>query len=180
MTKYELLLAKIQAEFPKFKIVPKDQSWLMKTANFFLLVITFGKQDRFMKSYTTTIGNTIYTASNWESKADANKIVIIRHERIHLRQFKKYTSILFSFLYLFVFFPTIFAYFRAKFEKEAYYESIKARLELYGERGISASFREHVIKQFIGAGYFFMWPFRKSTEKWFDNAVERARKEVNR
>ena len=116
---YDVLVLEIKKEFPDFKLIQKSQSWLSKVINVFLLVITFGKQKDFMAKYTTTIGNTIYTPANWDERPETSRVIILRHERVHLRQAKKYTRFFFSFLYLFVF-PTILAYDWKKFEQAAY------------------------------------------------------------
>lgn len=178
-TRLDTLISEIKDEFPDFQLISKSQSWLSKVINIFLLIITFGQQKTFMTKYTTTIGHTIYTPSSWDEWHEANKIIILRHERIHLRQAKKYTRFLFSFLYLFVFFPTVFAYFRKKFEQEAYEESIRARIEYFGVEFVKKpGYKESLVKQFISAQYFWTWPFKKSIEEWFDKALERALKEV--
>lgn len=177
--KYDALVLEIKKEFPSFKIVPKSESWLSKTINVFLLVITFGQQKAFMSRYTTTIGNTIYTPAGWDERSETSKLAIFRHERIHLRQAKKYTRVFFSFLYLFVFFPTIFAYFRKKFEQEAYEESIRARIEYSGIEYVKRpEYKAFLVKQLTSANYFWTWPFKKSIENWFDKALEKALEEA--
>jgi hypothetical protein len=180
MTKYDILVLEIKKEFPSFKIVPKSESWLSKTINVLLLIITFGQQKTFMSRYTTTIGNTIYTPANWDKRPETSRLAILRHERVHLRQAKKYTRFFFSFLYLFVFFPTVFAYFRKKFEQEAYEESIRARIEYSGIEYVKRSeYKAFLVKQLTSAQYFWTWPFKKSIEKWFDETLEKILKELD-
>ena len=90
-----------------------------------------------------------------------------------MRQKKKYTSFGFSFLYLFFPLPIGLAYFRKKFEMEAYAESIRS-LAFY--HSVSLVKRAKVREQFIGyfttAQYFWMWPFRSSIERWYDGVVK--------
>jgi hypothetical protein len=152
-------------EFPKVKLIRKQDSWLMKIIS---KILFFNKT--FMKDYTTTIGNRIYIPDGWDNWTHTD--IILRHELIHLRQQKRYGFLLYCFLYLFIFFPIGLAYFRMKFEKEAYEESIKAFIEIYGKQ-CTLKFKEEFVKNFVGSAYGWMWPFRESIENWFDDSVER-------
>jgi hypothetical protein len=169
---FEDLLQEVHDEFPSFKIVRKADSVFMRLIGFLLLVGTFGRMKTFMQSFTTTIGSTIYTPASWEDSREESKCVILRHERVHLRQQAFYGRLTFSLLYLFVFFPVGLAYYRAKFEKQAYAESLRARLDYYGPEAITDRYsRESMVSNFTGAGYMWMWPFRSSIEKWYDLTV---------
>lgn len=169
------LIAKMSKEFAKFKIERKDTSKLIKIISWLLYVITFGSQKTFMTSYVTTIGNTVYIPVGWDSWATDRKISVLKHERVHMRQAKKYGKLLYSFLYLFIWFPFGFAYYRTKFEKEAYIENIKFNYEKYGEGSIrSEHYKEFIVKQFISGNYGWMCPFRKRMEKWYDETVEKV------
>jgi len=174
----DVFISRIRREFPRFKLVYKNDSLMMKAIDVFLKVVTFGKQNRFMTNYTTTIGYKIYVASNWDSKLSEMKLIILRHERVHLRQMRKYTPIIFSLLYLFCL-PTVFAFFRKAMEQAAYEESLKARLEIYGKESLSQQYKNHVVSQFTGSSYFWTWPFKKSIESWYDNTVEKVCKELD-
>jgi hypothetical protein len=93
-----------------------------------------------------------------------------------MRQGKKYGRFLFSFLYLLFPLPVGLAYFRKKFEQEAYEESIRAIYQYHGEKAASSSqVREFIISQFTTANYFWMWPFRGNLEKWFDSTIEKIK-----
>lgn len=171
--RFDVLVLEVQKEFPKFKIVYKSESWFSKLLNVLLLIITFGQQKEFMTRYTTVIGTTMYVPSSWDDRSEESKIITLRHERIHFRQAKKYTRFFFSILYLFVFFPAVFAYFRKKFEQEAYKEGMIARMEYYGPDSIKTEkYKEYMISQFTSAKYFWSWPFRKSISRWFDKTLE--------
>lgn len=169
------LMKEIRAEFPDFKVVPKSESSLMRAINSFLLVVSFGQIKQFMTSFTTTIGTTVYVTEGWKTSTDVSKIILLRHERVHMRQAKRLTRPLFSFLYLFVFLPGLLAYFRARFEKEAYEESFKASFEHYGREYVfSKEYRDRVAKNFTGPAYLWMWPFPKTVDKWMLDAAEKA------
>lgn len=175
MTPYELVVEETLKEFPKFKVVPKSESWMMKAINAFLLAVSFGQMKNFMTGYATTIGTTVYVTPGWPTKPDADKAILLRHERVHMRQAKRYTRVLFSLLYLIPFFPVGLAYFRARFELEAYEETIRATFETYGRQAVFAKeFRDKIARQFTGPGYLFMWPFPKTIDKWILDAVEKV------
>jgi len=76
-------------------------------------------------------------------------------------------------LYLLVF-PTVWT-FRSKFEKEAYEETIRAIFEYEGSKALDVKFKVNLIKHFTSSEYFWMNPFKKSVEKWYDATVESAR-----
>lgn len=171
----EDLKKEILAEFPDFKVVPKSESSLMKAVNALLLVVSFGQIKQFMTSFTTTIGTTVYVTENWKVSTDQSKAILLRHERVHMRQARRLTRPLFSFLYLFVFLPGFLAYFRARFEKEAYEETVRATFEYYGRQAVFAKdFRERIAKNFTGPAYLYMWPFPKTVDKWILDAAEKV------
>jgi|SRR6478735_6373946 len=177
MTDLDVVLIKLTQEFPKFKIVRKEDSALMKFIDVFLRVITFGKMTEFMHKFITTVSFVVYVPSDWTIFPPAQRAVILRHERVHMRQRVKYGAFLYTLLYLLAPLPVGLAYFRAKFEREAYEETLRAMCELYiTGAGIiqSSSYRRSTIDHFMGAEYFWMWPFRKSTERWYDAAVKKA------
>jgi hypothetical protein len=65
--------------------------------------------------------------------------------------------------------PMGLAYGRARLEQEAYAESIRAASEVWGRAAVTnPDYRKYVIDQFMGASYGWMWPFRRSLERWYD------------
>tara|TARA_Y100000310_G_scaffold345780_1_gene469768 strand:+ start:2102 stop:2683 length:582 start_codon:yes stop_codon:yes gene_type:complete len=167
----------LKKEFPKFKLVKKSNSVFMKILNVLLRIITLNFQKYFMTNYVTTINNTIYVPSSWDNLDDRSKIVILRHERIHLVQKKKYTFFLFTLLYLFLPFPMFFAYFRTKFEKEAYEETIRVKAALYGRNSIRRpEFKSFLVKQFTTPMYGWMWIFKGSIENWATETIDKYSK----
>jgi hypothetical protein len=163
-------------EFISFEIVPKADSLLMKAANGCLLIITFGMMRGFMTRFITVVGETVYVPPSWVTTPPDAKIATLRHERVHMRQKKKYSFPLFVFLFLFFPFPTVFAYYRAKFEKEAYAESIRAYYALYGPGVLDdKELRDNTIRHFTSAEYFWMWPWRRGLERWYDGVIAELR-----
>jgi hypothetical protein len=167
----------IKREYPAYRMLPKSSSTLMRRIDVFLKVITLWKMRGFMTDFITTIGYTVYVPSSWALYPEYEKMVILRHERVHMRQRAKYGPVLFSFLYLFFPLPCFFAYFRMKFEQEAYAESLRALVELLDSGRSMVQMpvlREQYIGFFTGASYFWTWPWRVRLEKWFDGAVKAA------
>jgi hypothetical protein len=171
---YEKILLETTKEFPDFKIIHKKDSRLMKLINVALQLITFGKMKSFMTDFITTLGTKIYVNEKWDSLSPLGKAIVIRHERVHMRQAKKYGRLLFSILYLVVPFPIGIAYFRKKFEQEAYEESIRAAHEYYGDRIFTNEMREKTISHFTTAEYFWMWPWKKDLNRWYSSIIKKV------
>lgn len=171
------LIRSISSEFPDFELRRKDQSVLMKAIDVILRVITFNQMKGFQTEFITTMGCVVYVGTCWDTMSDAGRMVSLRHERVHMRQRKRYGWFLFSLMYLWLPMPCLFAYFRAKFEKEAYEETIFATVELYEEGSTivrSENFKNLILDTFTTAQYFWMWPFRKGLERWYAAAVVNA------
>jgi hypothetical protein len=159
------LQKEVMHEFPRFRVRYKSDVWWMRALGCFM-----GK--RFMDSFLTTIRNTVYLPRFWGTWIPETQCALLRHERVHMRQARRVTFPLFAFLYALVFFPIGLAWFRARFEKEAYEEEIVAWKE-YGMDYAGA--RDRLVGYFTGSAYGWMWPFKKSMERWFDGVVSRLR-----
>jgi hypothetical protein len=162
----------ISLEFPDFKIRAKSESFLMKTVDVVLRIITFNRMKAFMTGFITTMGTTVYVPDNWDELMPTSQCITLRHERVHMRQARKYGRLLFSFLYLFCWLPVWRAHWRTKFEKEAYEESMRALLE-YGEDPTNIVFRTRTIQHFTSQQYFWMWTDEAAVAAWFDAAAKR-------
>lgn len=168
------LLQDIKGEFPEFVVRSKESSLFMRLLSVFLRIITLGAQKSFMTDYITTIGYTIYVPNTWETTSEEGRQIVLRHERVHMRQRRKYGAVFFTLLYLIPFFPLGLAYWRAIFEWEAYEETLVATSELFSPLTIKDPiFRERIIQHFVSGAYGWMWPFRKTIERWYDNALVR-------
>jgi hypothetical protein len=171
---FEALVAEVKEEFTDFEIKNKSESSLMTAIDIFLKIITFNQMDSFMKNFTTTLGNKIYVPSGWDKYSLIDKSAIILHERVHMRQARKYTRPLFSFLYVAAL-PLGFAYFRKKFEQEAYEETLRAYYEYCGDRAFTQNFKNQIIGNFTSAQYFWIWLIRSDIEKWYDESVAKVK-----
>jgi len=166
------LLADLAAEFRGFRLIRKDRSRLQRAIHVGLAVITLGGMRRYLTGYQTTIGRTIYVTPDWDELPRDDRWVTLRHERIHLRQFRRYTRPGMAVLYLLVPLPMGLAWFRARFEKEAYAETIRAAAEIHGaDRVRDPGFRAGIVGQFTGPSYGWMWPFRRNLESWYDSVL---------
>jgi len=170
--RYQALVAETSAEFPGFAVIRKSDSALQRLIGQVLRVVTFGVQNAYLTHYTTTIGRHVYVVDDWDQWPAEQRYVTLRHERVHLRQFARYTLVGMAFLYLFVPLPAGLAWFRAHFEKEAYAESIRATAEVWGlARVRQPEQRAQIVRQFTSGNYGWMWPFRAAMERWYDAVV---------
>jgi hypothetical protein len=170
--RYAALVDALRSEIPGFRIVRKDESALHRAIHVVLVAVTFGRMRSYLDSFQTTIGKTVYVTPDWDTRTPEQRYVTLRHEAVHLRQFRKWTLPVMAVLYVLVPLPMGLAYCRARFEMEAYAESIRAAAEVWGPdypRG--TSYRKYVIDQFMGASYGWMWPFRPALERWYDRIL---------
>lgn len=166
-------LDELRAEFPRFRVIEKRNSPLSRAIDVALKILTLGGQDRYLTHYYTVIGDRLYVPDGWDDVDPIDAVITLRHERVHLRQRRRYTLPGMAILYLLLPFPLGLAYGRARIEWEAYTETLRATFELKGERALRDRFlRARIVSQFTGAAYGWMWPFRRAVERWYDEAVE--------
>lgn len=164
---------KLKADFPGFSIEEKDSSRWMKFFDLLLKMVTLWRLNDFMTKSTTVFGGKMYVTKGWKNRSEKTKIITLRHERKHLEQKKKYGGLWFSFLYLFVPVPMFFAYFRRKFEQEAYAETIAATAEAYGAHVlIDDRFRASMVGHFTSYTYAWTWVVKGDIEEWYDSVVD--------
>jgi len=172
---YKKVFEEIKSEFSDFEIISKNNSVLMKFIDAGLKIITLGQMKTFMTRFITTLGNKVYVPADWDMYSLVGRIEVLRHERIHMRQAKKYGRFLFSFLYLMVPLPGGLAYFRKKFEMEAYEESLRTLYFYLGDKAFTPAQKDFYVSQFVSSNYFWMWPFRASVEAWYNKIVKKIR-----
>ncbi|ACY18530.1 hypothetical protein Hoch_6055 [Haliangium ochraceum DSM 14365] len=169
---YEVLLAQIREEFPGFRVVCKDRAPTQRAIHLGLLLVTAGRMRSYLSGYQTTLRRTVYVTPDWDRRDARERYITMRHERVHLRQFQRYGLLGMALLYVFLPLPMGLSYFRARFEQEAYTESIRAAAEIYGLEYVrSPRFRERIVSQFLGASYGWMWPFRRRVEAWYESVL---------
>jgi hypothetical protein len=170
--RYAALVDALRQEIPGFRIVKKHESRFHRAIHHALVIVTFGQMRSYLDSFQTTIGKTVYVTADWDDRDADERYVTLRHEAVHLRQFRKYTLPVMAVFYVLLPVPMGLAYFRAELEKEAYAETIRAAAEVYGPAyARSEQHRKYVIDQFMGPSYGWMWPFRGSMERWYDRIL---------
>lgn len=180
MSLTERFLAEIKTEFPSFRVVHKRGNAFSHAIDVALKVVTFGAQREYMTHYHTVIANTLYVPDCWDDEDDVERVCTLRHERVHLRQSRRYGFVGMAFLYLLPFFPIGLAYGRARIEWEAYTETIRATAQLRGmDAARSPRLRNHIVKQFTSGSYGWMWPFRAQIERWYDVALAQIEAEIS-
>lgn len=176
----EGLIAEITREFPAFRLVSKRHDALSHLIDRLLRILTLGAQRDYLTRYHTVLGYTLYTPLAWDQTEDVDRAIVLRHERVHLRQRRRYGMLLMSFLYLIPFFPLGLAYGRARLEWEAYRETLRATAELRGLQSVrQGSLRKTIVERFTGGAYGWMWPFPGRIRAWYDAAVRELEAEAH-
>lgn len=161
-------LDELREEFG-IRVVEKVDDGFSKLIDRLLRIVTFGGQRSYMDRYFTTIGRTFYLPSGWHERDPRARYVTLRHEAVHLRQFRRYGRLGMSLLYLLPILPLGLAYGRARLEWEAYAETFRATAEVYGvEAACATTLRAHVRRQFTSPAYGWMWPFPRMVDRWID------------
>ena len=164
MTALEAEMAAMRVRvLPKAKTFHEDIGALLK-------LLTFGGQSAYMTDYVTTLGRTIYVPPNWPERTLASRYETLRHEMVHVRQFERYGFLLMALAYVFLPMPIGLAWCRYRLEREAYEESMRVAYELEGAEALAAM-RDHVIEQFVGPSYAWMWPFPSEIAAWYDETA---------
>lgn len=172
MEQSERFIEEMRREFPRFRITPKRGDSLSKLIDRALRIVTFGGQCHYLTKYHTVIGDTLYVPETWDELPDLDRVILLRHERVHLRQRRRYGAALMAFLYLVPFLPLGLAYGRARIEWEAYTETLRATVELRGRVALQRpELRAQIVGRFLGPDYGWMWPFRSVVEGWYDRVV---------
>lgn len=166
-------LQELVSEFPRFRIVYKSGNTLSKVLDKALRVLSLGKQQRYLTHYRTVIGDTLYVPEAWNETEPVDRLICLLHERVHLRQRRRYGTVGMAVLYLMLPLPAGLAWFRARMEWEAYTETLRATAEWYGLGAVkSPLLRAAMIERFAGPDYLWMWPFRERVGGWFDAVIQ--------
>ena len=181
MSLFERFITELREEFPRFRIVPKEGDPLSRAIDVLLRVVTLGGQRTYLTQYHTVIGDTLYVPPTWNALGDLERVILLRHERVHLRQRRRYGFLGMAFLYLVPFLPLGLAYGRARLEWEAYRETLRAVAEHQGLAAIrSPELREKLVRRFTGPDYGWMWPFGGAVRGWYDRAVSEIERQAAR
>lgn len=184
-SRMDMLCKNLKKEFPKLKMTLKRDVWWHWVRYVGILIFTFGTNRKYFTNYTTTSKNRIDLSDQHHAKIQSGKAheldrvwTTLRHERVHLRQFAKYGTILMALVYLhppFVF----FAYGRGLTEKPGYLESLRGMYELNpafarGEIKMrdGDAYIDWLVGQFTNSSYgWAMYFHKKRVRGWFDNEL---------
>ena len=169
-SRHEALLDEIRGEFPRFAIVPKRGDRLQRAIAAVLFVLTLGGQRHYLTRYHTVLFGKLYVPDVWDRMGDEERYVLLRHERVHLRQRRRMGDVWMAFVYLLPFLPLGLAWGRARIEWEAYVETIRATAEV---RSIDAAraLEPEIVRRFVGPDYGWMWPFPRVVRRWFREVI---------
>lgn len=163
----DALIEEIRREFPSFRLVPKAERRLQRAIDLALKIVTVGAQREYLTRYHTVLGDTLYLPTRWGSTPDEARYVTLRHERVHLRQRRRYGFVPFALLYLLPIFPLGLALGRARIEWEAYAETLRATAEVRGlEAAKDPALHDYLVAQFTSGAYGWMWPFPRAIRRW--------------
>lgn len=169
---YAREVAALTEEFPKLRLIAKAGHGWSRWTDRFLRGVTFGGQRHYLTRYVTTIGQAIFLPDGWAQRSAVDRTIVLRHEAVHLRQFRRFGFVGMSLLYLLPILPLGLAYGRARLEWEAYAETIRATAELKGlQAAQSPSLHQHIVDQFTGPAYGWMWPFPRQLRGWIREVV---------
>ena len=165
-------VAELLREFPGFRLVNKRDSVLQKVIGLTLVLLTLGAQRVYMTRYHTVLGDTLYLPTSWDFASDAARYIILRHERVHLRQRRRLGTVWMALIYLFPVFPIGLALGRARLEWEAYEETLRATAEVHGVAAIrDPALQDYLVRQFSSGAYGWMWPFPRTIRGWIARTV---------
>ncbi len=178
----DAFVAEMKREFPSFVIRPKNESALQRAIDVALRLITLGAQRSYLTKYHTVLGDTLWVPTAWPRSSDDARYILLRHERVHLRQRRRYGFVPFAFLYLVPLLPIGLAYGRARIEWEAYVETLRATAEVLGlEAARDPRLHEEIIRRFTSGDYGWMWPFPATIQRWIEETlatIEASRDEL--
>lgn len=155
---YQALLAELRGRYPGFRIIRKSDSPVSRGLDRALRLLTGGRQARFLDSFITTLGARVYVPDRWDAMAAGDRYCTMRHEAVHIAQFRRFTWPGMMLLYLVLPLPAVFAGGRALIEWEAYRETLVATWQIYGPAAAKApSLADHIVHRFTGPDYVWMW-----------------------
>ena len=171
-----IYLDALRREFPRLRLIDKRDDGFSRLVDGALRVVTFGGQSAYLTRYVTTMGQTIYLPAGWAERDDLARYCVLRHEAVHLRQFRRFGRVGMALLYLLPLWPLGLAWGRARLEWEAYAETLRATAEVYGVAAADApELRAHIVLQFTGPAYGWMWPFPRVVSRWYDAVLAELR-----
>jgi hypothetical protein len=165
--------------------------WFWGLLNFLVKVVTFGKNQRFSTNYATTIGKKISVPVGWIRPTDdggglsvsnlksTQLKLVIAHECVHVEQQRRIGlgsvwvgMVPWAVAYLLLPLPYVLAYFRMRFECEAYTTSVVLEVTVLGANVQDAI--NEAVDDVCGGGYGWSWPFKSAVRRSMTRRVSRA------
>jgi hypothetical protein len=167
---YEAYLGELRTAFSGFEIRRKSEHRSQRLIAALLRFLTGGQNTSYMTSVVTTLGDAVYVPDAWFEWSALDRLLILRHEAVHMRQFRRLSWPGMALVYLVVPLPFVFAGGRAWLELEAYKETLTATWELKGsEAAQSRQLHDAIVARFTGSDYGWMWirgtTIRRALEK---------------
>jgi hypothetical protein len=82
------------------RLITKDRVWHQRALDRLLPALTLGGQSAYLDRYVTTIGRSIYLTPDWERRPLADRYATLRHEKVHLDQFRRWGLVPMAIAYL--------------------------------------------------------------------------------
>lgn len=159
---------------PKLAVIPKGESRLCRLIDRTLKVITFGGMRGFQTSFVTTLGQRIYVPDDWAQWPAGQRYCILRHEAVHVGQFRRFSFPLMVVMYLLLPLPVGFAPGRTWLEWQGYRETLRAHWQVYGrDEARSRELTEHIVARFVGPEYAWMWVAGSQVRRWVQRELAR-------
>lgn len=176
MDRFAVLQRQVKAKYPRFSVVERNNSWL-RPIFWFLSKIT----SRDYSSFNTTIFSTMYVGTSWATASTQSRYKSLRHEMKHVAQFHRWplgrwawplNHLIMGLAYALIL-PAFWTL-RARFEREAYTQTLLVEYELNGPipDGRMEENARWLAETFGGSTYLFMWN-KKDAYQW---AMETQRK----
>jgi hypothetical protein len=177
---YEAYLGELRTEFSGFDVRRKSARISQRFIGTLLRGLTVGQNTSYMKSVVTTLGDRVYVPDAWFEWSPLERLIILRHEAVHIRQFRRLSWPGMALVYLFLPLPFVFAGGRAWLELEAYKETLTATWELKGsEAAQSRQLHDAIVARFTGSDYGWMWirgtTIRRALEKHISDLQKEKR-----
>lgn len=169
-------LASLVAKLPYGARIVEKKGWFWNILDLLVKIVTFGKNKKFLTDYVTTLGNRIAVPVGWreEVASPIRRLALLHHELTHVRQCAAlgFGHVwlgfpLYSLLYLLIPVPIGFAYFRWRYEREAYLVGIKVCRRYSLSIAELSEAVENAIDQLSGPFYAWTWCLRLHVRRWF-------------
>lgn len=155
---YAAYVAELRARWPRLRIIAKADSRFQRLIGLVLQGLTCGGQRTYMTHYVTTLGARIYLPTGWDERSAGSRYCTLRHEAVHVAQFRRWTWPLMVLLYLLLPLPVGLAGGRAWLEWEGYRETLTATWQVYGPAAArDPDLADAIVARFTGPDYGWMW-----------------------